>query len=76
MIKVMGLAHKDIKTANINTFKDLMGNINLMRKGIKDFFKIKFLEMKQCLKWKISLEGINNWLDTKKEKKKSLNLEA
>lgn len=25
--------------------------------------------MKQCLKWKISLEGINNWLDTKKEKK-------
>lgn len=37
MIKVMGLEHKDIKTANINTFKDLMGNINLMRKGMKDF---------------------------------------
>lgn len=38
MIKVMGLAHKDIKIANINTFKDLMGNISLMRRGIKDFF--------------------------------------
>lgn len=32
--------------------------------------------MKQYLKWKISLEGINNWLDTKKEKTNSLNLEA
>lgn len=43
MIKVMGLAHKDIKIANINTFKDLMGNISLMRRGIKDFFfKLSF----------------------------------
>lgn len=27
--------------------------------------------MKYHLKWKIPLEGINNWLDTKKEEKKN-----
>lgn len=33
----MGLAGKDLKIANINTFKDLNANINLMRRGMNDF---------------------------------------
>lgn len=32
--------------------------------------------MKHHLKWKIPLEGINNWLDTKKEEKKITDLKA
>lgn len=36
-----------------------------------------FLEMKQYLKWKISLEGINNCVGTEKGKEKNpLKLEA
>lgn len=36
MTKVMTLVDKDLKTANINTFKDLKGNIRLVRKKMKD----------------------------------------
>lgn len=38
----MGLADKDLKTANINTFQDLKGRISLMRRGMKDFKKWDF----------------------------------
>lgn len=33
----MELEDKYLKPVNINTFKDLKGNISLMRRGMKDF---------------------------------------
>ena len=75
MKKVMELANEDLKTVNVNVYKDLKGNLSWIRRRMKDFSKMEFLEMKQNLKWKISLEGINNWLDTKKETK-TLNKKA
>lgn len=73
----MGLADKDLKTANINTFQDLKGGISLMKRGMTAFKKMGFLEMKQYLKWKISLEEINNCVGTEKGKEKNpLKLEA
>lgn len=59
MTKVMALVDKDLKTAIINTFKDLKGNKHKPNEERNEGFqKMKFLEMKQYPKWEISLGGL------------------